>query len=400
MYGFSNREKAMLHLSLHMGLDPNMEFGAPLEITQDGVAMALGITRSHASTILNRMKNNGEVMVGLSRVDGGDCKVKRKIYFLTPKGKAALDERLSGLLAAGVPPSELEFEGKIDRYSDAKMASMEIRQRNGVGMLMVMRTPVHRRDVDPELLNAVSFDASGWIRFKSATRKRFMGMATEDDIRTWHSMAADHHGDNDGDLCEIIHHMTLARRIREAERIVGNHRFEMCDMPDEDTLESILGLCEVSIDVTVRDTAILMAIRLGDTGPAWRLLGRDRRTAMHPETLLAEGRLDEAMESALDNYDGTMENALVLGKCMVMAGRDEEALTFLGKARAEMMKSRCLFRLDEVLLYEAVAEHDLGNIERASSLARAGRAASRSPVVMRILEENCPDAFFRERCSS
>ena len=91
---------------------------------------------------------------------------------------------------------------------------------------------------------------------------------------------------------------------------------------------------------------------------------------------------------------------MILGKCMVMAGRDEEALTFLGRARAGMMDAGCLFRLDEVLLYEAVANHDLGNPDKAANLARAGRAASQSRIVIDNLKECCPDAPIKERCSS
>lgn len=400
MYEFSNHEKALLHLRAHMNLNPEMEFGAPFDITQDGVAMALGITRSHASTILSRMRKNGEVIEGMSRIDGAECRVKRKVYFLTSLGRNNLENRLNMLIASGVPESELEFDGKLDRFSDAMMQSMDADLRNAIGMLMMIRTPVHRRDLDPSLYRAITFDASGRVRFRKKTRERFMSMATDDEICAWHSMAADLHWDNGGPFSEILHHMVLARRFREAERVVRKHRFEIADQPDVETLESLMELCMYSIDGDVRDTATLMAVRLGDSNSARRILGHETNSPMYPEILLSEGRTDEALSAALENYDGTVDNALILGKCMVMAGRDEEALTFLGRARAGMMEAGCLFRLDEVLLYEAVANHDLGNPDKAANLARAGRAASQSRIVIDNLKECCPDAPIKERCSS
>ncbi|HOL07627.1 MAG TPA: hypothetical protein PKX44_05065 [Methanomassiliicoccaceae archaeon] len=59
-------------------------FDAPIDITQDGIAAALRISRAHAALELKKLKNAGEVKERLSHIKRG--RTKRKVYFLTPLG--------------------------------------------------------------------------------------------------------------------------------------------------------------------------------------------------------------------------------------------------------------------------------------------------------------------------
>ncbi len=75
-------EAILLHLLGFLKHSP--ENDAPLEMTQTGISMALGVRRSHVSTSLDFAKENGTVEEHLSRVKGE--KRKRKCYYLTHIG--------------------------------------------------------------------------------------------------------------------------------------------------------------------------------------------------------------------------------------------------------------------------------------------------------------------------
>ena len=65
-------------------------YTAPFDLTQDGIASGLGITRAHATRVLNELEKRGLVEARLNHVIGG-CR-RRKVYFPTPAGMAAKRE--------------------------------------------------------------------------------------------------------------------------------------------------------------------------------------------------------------------------------------------------------------------------------------------------------------------
>ncbi len=65
-------------------------YDVPIDISQDGIAAALRISRAHAALELKKLKNAGEVKERLSHIKRG--RTKRKVYFLTPAGEARARE--------------------------------------------------------------------------------------------------------------------------------------------------------------------------------------------------------------------------------------------------------------------------------------------------------------------
>ncbi len=381
MYDFNTRQRVMLHLARFSNLDVNMEFGAPSDITQDGVAAALGITRSHACTTLLRMEKAGEVLTGLSRVSNSNCKVKKKIYVLSEHGKEVMTGFLDDLEASGIPRSELALQHPMNRMSADMMRDMTPEERDTIGMLCVLRRSVKRQSLDLQRVYGMPFDSRGDLAIRPDARDRFLRTSKEGDMERWHSAAADLYQSNWEDLPERLHHLLNSGRLREALKLATEYRFAIADSWDAGMMETMRGLCEKTGDEELSLITALLALRVGSVESAKAVMetagNGDRAKAMRAEILLAEGRTDEALDLALDCYSEDRYTSLTLGKCMNAAGRAEEALVYLRMSRRRMMDSGCLFRLDEVIQEEAKADKALGRNERASALEEAAKATKK-----------------------
>lgn len=86
-------ERILLHLSRYRWISAS----APFELTQDGIAQAIGRTRAHAAIELKKLIDQGKVEAPVTdHVVGGA--MKRKVYIMTPAGWAAAS-RLKWVLA-------------------------------------------------------------------------------------------------------------------------------------------------------------------------------------------------------------------------------------------------------------------------------------------------------------
>jgi hypothetical protein len=102
----TRRDKIMAHLNRYIHIRPDSEFCAPFEITQDGIAASVGITRNHVSILLGEMVKKGEVTIGFATIRGISAK-KRKVYLLTMLGRNTLKDKIDSLVAGGYPLGEL-----------------------------------------------------------------------------------------------------------------------------------------------------------------------------------------------------------------------------------------------------------------------------------------------------
>ena len=76
-------ERILVHLS---GFLRHLDsFECPPEMTQDGIADALGISRAHVALELKRLRSAGRVEERMAHV--ANAKVRRKVYALTPSGQ-------------------------------------------------------------------------------------------------------------------------------------------------------------------------------------------------------------------------------------------------------------------------------------------------------------------------
>lgn len=105
----TRRDRVLSHLNRYIHIRPDTEFCAPIDITQEGIAAAIGITRNHVSILLNEMVEKGEVTVGFASIKGVSVR-KRRVYLLTMLGRNTLKAKIDALVAGGFPVDELNVD--------------------------------------------------------------------------------------------------------------------------------------------------------------------------------------------------------------------------------------------------------------------------------------------------
>ena len=78
--------RALQYLKAHCRGD--LEFVSPPELTQDGIAAALGITRPHASLVLKKLVEDGFVEPRLLHIRGR--RRRKTAYVISPQGVQAV----------------------------------------------------------------------------------------------------------------------------------------------------------------------------------------------------------------------------------------------------------------------------------------------------------------------
>jgi len=89
MYPLTVQDAMILHLNKFSGRRLS-EYSMPFEVTQDGIAAALGITRAHASIELKKLSEKDHV--GYITAHTPKSTRKRRTYYLEPQGKSVVPE--------------------------------------------------------------------------------------------------------------------------------------------------------------------------------------------------------------------------------------------------------------------------------------------------------------------
>src|SRR3989442_2827146 len=76
-------ERILVHLSGFLRHADSYE--CPVEMTQDGIAVALLLSRAHVALELKRLKSTGKVQERMAHV--ANARSRRKVYALTPAGQ-------------------------------------------------------------------------------------------------------------------------------------------------------------------------------------------------------------------------------------------------------------------------------------------------------------------------
>ena len=94
------KDKMLLHLGRFDYLDYQKSYEVPFDVTQDGCAIALHISRAHVSIELKRLREKGYARQMLAHVKGGP--VNRNAYFLTNDGMRARIESMKKMEEDGL----------------------------------------------------------------------------------------------------------------------------------------------------------------------------------------------------------------------------------------------------------------------------------------------------------
>lgn len=381
MKEITNHDRISAHLFRYNYIRSDIEFDAPFEITQDGIAMGIGVSRGHSNIILRRMEENNEIIVGLSSIKDSNRSAKRKIYLLSEYGKNLFKARVKELKESGTDVEDL-VKG-IDRYRLEDIRRITGDRMDDLGCMAVLRVKVRKEDVPLES-PLVPIIRQSYAVMKDSIRKIIITEASPIEIRRWHSKAADWCMDHDADIKERLHHLVSSFRDREAMRIARNQKYLLMDNPDQDLSDSLGALALRSERSDIIETATRIALEVGDLQMAddlsAKLLHIDppKGRGLRCELLLKRSQSEEALTLARYHYNGDVDTGLVLGMCLLETSHFEDAIECLERTKERMISEGCVFRLDELLMYEATAQICMREYCAASILIDAAVSFTRN----------------------
>ena len=98
-------EKTLIYLGRYNPMDFQKDYVVPFDLTQDGIAIAMHISRAHASIVLKGLREKELVGQRLAHQSGG--RVRRYVYTITSKGQKKRIECLEKMESEGLTIEEL-----------------------------------------------------------------------------------------------------------------------------------------------------------------------------------------------------------------------------------------------------------------------------------------------------
>jgi tetratricopeptide (TPR) repeat protein len=358
-------ERIILHLAQYAKyLD---SYDAPLDISQDGIAAALRISRAHAAIELKKLKDGEDVVEKLVHIKRG--KTKRKVYFLTSPGEERGRKILQFATSEGID---------IQPFLDLKKckgpelwSSLDDEQRTLMGQACVFRRPFLRSALPEISVSLLPVDEDGMVDMPPSLRLYVPDQTPSEQLRRNHSAAADYwlvHGD----YRERLYHLIKAGRKMEAEMLLASKNVAALGVPDED-------LFSIVISVPATNERYRGRILLAQAEVAWRsgnlavatqkaselkasAQQQDRCNGLMIEGLIlrSQGQMDRSLER-LSEAKMLSGSATVVLECemaetLIQAGRYSEAKTMLNSLISSDAKDgedleRIFFQLGVVSLH-------------------------------------------------
>ena len=374
MAEFTIGDRLILHLYTYRSVNPEDYFNIPWELTQDGISSSLGISRAHASIELKRQKEKGTITETLVRIKGG--KVRRYAYSLTEKGlKTAMD------LEDRVKAAGLDMKSLIDFKKQEPMQvldSLRKSDRDALGIACTLRLSVPASVLPEHARNVVPTDVNGRTIITPELKNRILSAASGDELRGWHSYAADYYDkygcdsaieDEDNRVIEKTYHLIKAGRIRDASKIIADNFYAMLLSDNRDLYEAVRDIPDA--DIKPKHMLDLMTLRT--------------------ELALSQHDLKTARESAekLIEIDGGEEYGFAcLAECLMLRKKEDEAKEVISKIN-NSNNALGMLKLAEIYV-------DLDEIDKAEEqFAVASKLVSDnniSAVVEKFKIEACIDA--------
>ncbi len=146
MIEISMRDRVLAHLYRFRHIRCDIAYNAPKDITQEGVAISLGITRSHANVILRKMVDRGEVIEHMALISGTNRATRRLVYTMTPSGYRIYHSKEEELRRHGVDLGEIDLH--VDSYSFEDLRCRLGEHLDDLGCLCVLRGTINRSEME------------------------------------------------------------------------------------------------------------------------------------------------------------------------------------------------------------------------------------------------------------
>jgi tetratricopeptide (TPR) repeat protein len=305
-------ERIVLHLVQYQKLIDS--YDVPIDISQDGIAASLRISRAHAAIELKKLRGSGDVVEKLAHIKRG--KTKRKVYFLSPAGeqKAARIKQYASNEGIDIGPLI-----DIRRCKAQELwQTLGSDSRKILANACVFRKPFRREALPSTTISLLPVDRFGMVDIPCELRRSVLKLVSNEDLRAYHSLAADYWL-NVNDYGERLYHLVHAGRLMEAEILIANK--------DEKVLSSM--------DQVLLDAMLLMR------SPSEHYRGKVRKAQAEASLMLGDlencYRVCSEMESSTDASE-RMIGLLIRGKGLRKSNQLRESLDALLKAKAIGLK--------------------------------------------------------------
>jgi tetratricopeptide (TPR) repeat protein len=300
-------ERILLHLSQFSKHQD--DYDVPFDVSQDGIASALRISRAHAAIELKKLRESDDVDERLAHIRKG--KNRRKVYFLSLRGEDKTRRIREFAEKEGIDVKPLL---DIRRCNGEELwSSLEPGLRPLFARACIFRKPF-RRDTLPE--TGIAFlpeDRSGHVEMPRGLSESIMQLIDEREKMDCHSFAADYWL-KEGDYVERLHHLVMAGRILEAEMLIASRGKDLLNIEDDDLYFTCSMLPEPSERYSSKINRFMVELTL--------------RTGHHEECFEIINSLRNGGES------DALFASMMEGKLLIHLGDPKGALESLKEARA------------------------------------------------------------------
>lgn len=232
-------ERIILHLRQFSKYQD--DYDVPFDVSQDGIASALRISRAHAAIELKKLKEGGDVSERLAHIRKG--KTRRKVYFLSPIG-----EEKGRRIREFAEKEGIDVKPLLDIRrctGDELWESLNEELRAILCKACAFRKPFRRDALPDASLSILPVDRSGIVEIPPELRTSINQLMDDREKRDCHSFAADYWL-GEGDHVERLHHLVLAGRTKEVEMLISRRAEELLKHADEDLHSTCSHLPDVS----------------------------------------------------------------------------------------------------------------------------------------------------------
>ena len=223
-------ERIVLHLAQFSKFKD--DFDAPIDVSQDGIAEALRISRAHAAIELKKLKESVLVEERIAHIRRGNT--KRKVYYLNKAG-----EDKANSLRAYADREGIQIKPLLDLkkcLGPELWESLDPSFRPVLAQACVFRRPFKRTALRETSISLLPEDKNGMVDVPDGLKTSIPTLTTRSDLKQLHSYAADYWL-KEGNNRERLYHLIQAGRVKEAEMMIASKGAELLTIPDLDLFQ-------------------------------------------------------------------------------------------------------------------------------------------------------------------
>ena len=228
-------ERIILHLAQYSKFKE--DFDAPIDVSQDGIAEALRISRAHAAIELKKLKESVLVDERIAHIRRGNT--KRKVYYLNKAG-----EDKANSLRAYADREGIQIKPLLDLkkcLGPELWESLDPGFRPILAQACVFRKPFKRTALPETSISLLPEDKNGVVDIPETLRASVPALATKAELKQYHSFAADYWL-KEGNSRERLYHLVQSGRVKEAEMMAAHKGAELLASPDKDLSDQLSAI--------------------------------------------------------------------------------------------------------------------------------------------------------------